>query len=490
MKYRPKTKPFPHQAKATLRAARAKNFGLFMEPRTGKSKVALDYVGMHTMAGNVSRVLITCPATVVETWEHQIALHFPYPYFAETSEYTWSSDTSDGGYTGAKVRLPGGIEFRTPHFLILSHEELRYRKRVKGKWVYTRQKEVEDFAPDVVIDDESHRHKRAGGVGAQFLWRSVERMRRRNVNGQPWVLLLTGTPNPRDWRDLFAQYRIMDSSVFGTNKADFEEEYVVYGHGKRQFTVVNWRNKKDLISKIRAHSCTVTEKEAGLVNRKFVQRLTFELPATAKKIYREMAEDLVAELESGEVLDAANAGVRRMRLLQITGGFTTEGELLHSTRLERTKAYLELLVDQQQPFILYARYKPEVRALTNLCETMAIDCWTIRGGQTRSDRTEQIRGFQQGRGARAMVAQVDAASVGIELSAAREVVYYSLPDGWESWRQSMSRVLGPNQTGAVRYTIVQAKGTLDPSVLQGLIRKEDMHAELMKDPKRFLGMIQ
>jgi hypothetical protein len=33
VRYKPKTKPFPHQGRATLRAAKARNYALFMEPR-------------------------------------------------------------------------------------------------------------------------------------------------------------------------------------------------------------------------------------------------------------------------------------------------------------------------------------------------------------------------------------------------------------------------------------------------------------------------
>lgn len=476
MKYSPKTKPYPHQSKATVAALRHKNYGIFMEPRTGKTKVALDYCGVMAMKKPGLKVAVLCPATVVETWLAQIGTHFPHYAMVEDSTHEYD--------------FPGNTDHIT-QFLILSHEEIRHRTRKAGRYIYTRQKEFESFRPDVVIDDESHRHKRAGGVGAQFLWRSVERMRQRRTDGMPYVLLLTGTPTPKDWRDIFAQFRIMDPSIFGTAKADFEDEYCVYGNAQwNKWKVVKWPRKRELLARVRANSITVTEEEAGLANKKFIQRLHYDLPPKARELYRRMAEDLVAEIEDGEVMDAANAGVRRLRLLQIVGGWTTDGTLIHQSGLDRLKEYLDLLREQEEAVVLYARFRPEVQAIARLCGTLQIPYRTIAGGQTRGDRTEYIHWFQNASGSRAMVAQVDAASVGIELSAAREVAYYSLPDGFESWRQSMSRVLGPNQRGAVRYTILQARGTLAPSVLQGLIRKEDIHAEMMRNPRRFLGLIQ
>ena len=46
MKYKFKTKPFKHQAEALEKACNERYYAFFMEMGTGKTKVALDNLGM------------------------------------------------------------------------------------------------------------------------------------------------------------------------------------------------------------------------------------------------------------------------------------------------------------------------------------------------------------------------------------------------------------------------------------------------------------
>src|SRR5215471_3910118 len=90
-RYVPRTRPFPHQARATLTAVRARNFAIFFEPRLGKTKAALDYVGMLALAGKVRRVAVVCPAITRDVWAQQLDEHYPYHYETQTFTETWSN---------------------------------------------------------------------------------------------------------------------------------------------------------------------------------------------------------------------------------------------------------------------------------------------------------------------------------------------------------------------------------------------------------------
>jgi hypothetical protein len=493
VKYRPKTKPFPHQSRATLRAVRHRNFGIFMEPRTGKSKVALDYTGVLATKGEVLRVAIVCPKAALEVWEQQIELHFPYPYRAQDHESEW-------------FNTHGLVPF-VVEFYLLAHERLSKRGRLKagqiayahagelkGKWRYPYLDDLAEFDPDLVIDDESHRHKRPGGVGAQALWRFVERMRARrravgDTTGRPYVLLLSGTPNPKGWRDLFAQFRIMDSSVFGTNANMFDEDYCVYGMGSKRFSVVRYQNKRELLRKIRSHSITVTEEEAGLAKKQFWQRLHVQLPPNARRMYDEVVSEFITEAPSGEIIEAKNAGVVRLRLLQITAGVTTQGEQLHNAKTDRLREYLQLLVEQNQNVVVYCRFTPEVERALTVARRVGYRVFRYDGKASKRERSAGRNALHPSSSlsdVRALVVQVQAGSVAMDFSAAAEAVYVSLPDGWEAFRQSYARLLGPNQKRPVRYSVIVARGTLDPSLIRSLRKKEDTHAEMMRNPRRYL----
>jgi hypothetical protein len=388
---------------------------------------------------------------------------------------------SEGGPTDPKVQ-----------FFFLNYERARSRTRhgKRGTWRYPYLGEVQRWDPDLIICDESHRLKRAGGVTAQAIWRMVRRLRkgRRHVGRRTvHVYHLSGTPNPKGWIDLFAQFRILSEKIFGTDKASFEEEYVMYGRGpKMRFVIVRYRNTKRLLRKVHAHSYTCTAEEAGLAGEQFWQDLPVTLPPKARRAYEEMAEEFITELESGVTVSASTPAVKRLRLLQITGGFTTAGDAIHRAKLAALKDYAVDLLEQRDHVVVYCRFRPEVQACYELLQRVGYPCRDLHGDTSRSDFNGAIRSFQRSKDPKALVFQVQTGHLAIELARAAEVVFYSPPDGWELYFQALSRVLGPNQKRPVRYTHILAKYTLDAQVMAALANKEDMHRQMMKDPRRFL----
>lgn len=464
MKYKPKTKPFKHQGRATLAACRARNYAVFAEPRLGKTKIALDYVAILALKHECQRVLILSPRIAVSVWLSELHKHFPLAYMVES--YDWWVP-------------PRGNKPPQVNFWIAGREETwRAVRTNRGKLLRPKQAIIERWEPDVIILDESHQYQRPGGRGAQDAWRMVRRLRAKSRQGRPFVLLLSGTPNPRGWRSLFSQFRIMDESVFGTSVADFDEEHVIYGHGKRQYTVVGYRGEATLLKKIRRHSISISAEEAGLAGEKFWNTIDVELPTRAREAYEQMVDEFIAEVD-GTVITAKNAGVLRLRLLQITGGFTTEGHALHRAKLEAVVDWLRLLGEQGEPWIVGARFIPEVDAIAAALPR-DVRVGVVKGA-TRKTRDESVARFQRG-GYDGLVFQVQAGSAAIELARAAEVVFYSFPDGWVDFKQFSDRVLGPNQKRPVRYTAILARNTLDRRVIETLQRKETWHNTLMDSP--------
>jgi hypothetical protein len=483
-KYTAKTKPFRHQSRATIHAAKARNFAIFFEPRCGKSKAALDTVGVHALAGRVKRVLIICPAIARDVWETQIEQHYPYPYTAETFTETWQH--SQSVYAGSP-----------PHteFFIAGREETFRRKRnpITHKYERPKQRLVEAFNPDLIIIDESHEYQQPGGVGGQDCWKLVRRLRMdRRVKGstrdklQPWVLLLSGTPNPKGWRPLFSQFRIMDEKLLGTTVAAFDDRHVVYGHGKQKWTIMRYRDEGRLERILRENSIAISAEEAGLANTVFMQKLHYSLPARAVRMYDDMVTEFVAEWEDG-VLTAKNAGVKRLRLLQILGGYTTDGERLHDAAQKELKAYAQLLREQGESVVVYSRFTAEVVGAYDTLAGLGFRTHRVDGSTSDYDRRVATRALaQRPDNPTAISAQVQSLSQAVELVGAAEVVYMGVPDGWTQYFQTSRRVMGPNQHRPVRLSFITVPGSVHNLQMFSLRRKEDWHQKLMRDPRRYL----
>jgi len=459
------------------RALKQGNHAFFFEPRLGKTKAALDTIAVQHVRGKVQRVVVIAPLIALDVWVDQITQHLAVP----ASVVIVGEEPHLHIYPSTKSSKREKIKL---HFYLVNYDKFS-RRGLEEAYRNDYLDAVERWEPDLFVLDESHRCKRAGAVRSQALWRCIRRLRDRRGDRLPFVYLLSGTPNPKGYIDLFAQYRILDDSILGTAKTDFEDEYCVYGRGRRKYTIIRYKNKKRLLKKVDRHATVVNAKEAGLEGVRLFNPIRFSLPPETKELYDRFAEELVVQI-GDELIDAANAGVRRLRLLQITGGFTTSGREIHSARLNAARDYLSDLREQEESVVVYARHLPEVQACFELVQRLGYKTGTITGAVKRQDRTEAIRQFQHDPGPRALVFQSEAGALAIELTRAAEVFYYSLPDSWETFKQTGDRVMGPKQKRPVRYTYLLARGTVDVSVLSALRGKRDMHAEMMKHPMGFL----
>jgi len=454
---------------------RHRNYALFLEPRLGKTKIAIDVANIWALKSeeedNALRVLVLAPKVALGVWEEELERHCTLDYSVET--FDW--------YEG---------DGETLQFFLAGREATMRAQRVKGKLQRPKQRALEEYDPDLIFIDESHEYKRPGGRSAQDAWRMVRRLRKARGNGMPYVVLMSGTPNPKGWRDVFAQFRIMDESILGTNIQDFDEDHVTFGHGPRRFSVVAYRNTRPLLRKIRAHSVAVSAEEAGLGGEQFWNSIKVDLPNAVSKMYQKFSEDMIVTLEGGGEISAKNSGVRRLRCLQIAGGFLTDGTQLHDAKIQATKEWLRVLLEQEEHCIVYARFLPEVQALGEIARLGGYRVGVIQGSTPQVDRVRYIKALQRGKRPTVLVFQIQTGKQSIELSSAAEVVYYSTPDGWVEYWQSLNRVRGPNQKRPVRYTHILARGTVDVSAMAGLRNKEDAHQTMMRNPRRYLrGMI-
>lgn len=429
-----------------------------MDPRTGKTKVAIDVVYMLAQRWGLPhiRAQVICPLSVVDIWHEELSKHAPN---------------------------------QTISWRIVNYDRVSRREtNEKGRYEYPEGAKIEKYRPHFLILDESHRCKTAGSNRSQFLWRMVRRLRtapRGLAITFPRVLLLTGTPNPKGWIDLFAQFRIVDPSLLGTSKAQFEETYAIYGQHHNKYRIVAYRNKKQLLKIIRANSTQIPMHTIHMPTVAYEQ-VSIHLPSQIREAYAKLAEDFIVTIQS-ITLEAANAGVRALRLRQLTGGFTTSGTIIHRCK---TDVLRDLLFDLQgEKVTLYANYRAEVEACAKLCREMAFETRQIDGRTSEADRTEARHSFQSPESkskSMALVFQVQTGSLGIDLSACSEVIFFSLPAGWDSYKQACDRFVAIGKNTPIRIRHLIAVGTLDVSMIHALRTKADMHGELMRTPRSFL----
>jgi SNF2 family DNA or RNA helicase len=196
---------------------------------------------------------------------------------------------------------------------------------------------------------------------------------------------------------------------------------------------------------------------------------TCQLGAEARKAYRSLERDLIAEVQAGEVT-AANALVKLLRLQQITGGHirTDDG---HDIQVDSSK--MNLLRDvfediaPEEPVVVFCRFHQDLEAVHRVSSE------TGRRSLELSGRKDELRAWQASE-APVLAVQIDSGGVGVDLTRARYAIYYSLGFSLGSYEQSLARIHRPGQTRPVEYIHLLLEGTVDEKVMNALACRSDV----------------
>ena len=113
--------------------------------------------------------------------------------------------------------------------------------------------------------------------------------------------------------------------------------------------------------------------------------------------------------------------------------------------------------------------------IQNLLAKKKIQYAVIRGGV--ADRDEQIRKFQNDDNCKVFIGQIAAAGLGITLTAASTMVFYSLDYSMSNFEQAKARIHRVSQKNDCLYIYLIAKGTVDGKILKSLRQKVNPYAK-------------
>ena len=97
------------------------------------------------------------------------------------------------------------------------------------------------------------------------------------------------------------------------------------------------------------------------------------------------------------------------------------------------------------------------------------------------DRDEQVRRFQTDFDVTMFVGQIATAGLGITLTAADKMVFYSLDYSMSNFEQTKARIHRVGQRNPCTYIYLIAENTVDAKVLKALRDKADLAKTLIDD---------
>lgn len=456
-----KTVPFQHQVAAFNMAITRPCFAALMEQGCGKTAVAIAVAGYRFQRGEVRRVLVVAPASVVPVWPVEFNLHADFPHDVRPLE-------------GSTQKRSEVLKKWAPDPAVLQAAVINY----EATW--RMDEALAAWRPDMIICDESQRIKTPGARQSKAMARlgTIARYR----------MILTGTPVSQGPLDFYSQYRFLDRNIFGTSYYAFRARYALMGgYGNRQ--VIGYQNLDDLVQKAHSVAFRCRKEDCLDLPEQVDQVMYCELEKDARRIYDQLVKESVAELSDEEVVIAPNVLSRLLRLSQMTGGYLRVDEqttLVSKAKMGLLEETLDDLIEAGKKVVVFARFIPEIEAIVKMLEKKKVAHGLIYGATPMDARGEMVESFQTDPAVKVFVAQIQTAGLGITLHAADTAIFYSLDYSYANYDQCRARIHRIGQKNNCTYIHLVARNTVDEKVLSALAQKRDLADQVVDNWRELL----
>jgi len=419
--------------------------GLFLDPGLGKTLVTLMLLEFLRDMGVIDSALVVAPLRVCRlVWQQEIS--------------KWDFDfTSNVLCQNVKREL----KKKRPFIELINPESLHHLEGHTDRW-------------DLVVVDESTKFKN---------W-SSKRMRclKKMLKGFMKRLILTGTPAPNSLADLHSQVFILDGgAALGRNVTVFRSLYMRQGGWQGR----QWMLREGQAPKIHtavAPLCLRQDAETCLdMPELVINDIECELPPACVKQYQVLKRQLLAELETGNIL-AQNAASAYMKMRQFANGqMYDEDRNVHPVHLAKREALGDLVNELGgKPALVFYQFGHDAAAILKKFPKAPV----LNGATKAKAAVKMLDDWNAGK-THVFAVQNQAASHGLNMQeAGNDVIYYGLNDSLEVYEQSYRRIYRQGVKGRqVRIYRLLTQGTVDGLIRDRLVQKDQTQQDFLNHLK-------
>lgn len=418
-------RPMEHQIETAAFLTLHRRAFCFNDPGTGKTLSALWAADYLMRRGDVRRVLILCPMSIMHTaWGQDIGnsvIHRSYVV---------------AHHTQASRRIE--MVQKNYEFVIINYEGLELiapEVRADGRF-------------DLIIVDEANAYKNP----QTKRWKALASL----LTPDTYLWLMTGTPASQSPVDAFGLARLVNPTNVPKYQTAWRDKVM---HKISMFKWVPKPNAKDLVHEALQPAIRYTK--AQCLDLPPVMTLTREVPMTPQqtKYYKLLKEQMLVSA-AGETITAVNAGVAVNKLLQISCGaaYTDDGEVVIFDATPRLNVLLEAIEETDRKVLVFALYRSSIETIAEFLTKQGIENYVINGDVNPSKRAQIINTFQDSPVKSVLVMQPQATAHGITLTAADTVVFYGPLMSVEQYTQCIARADRKGQT-ADKVTVVHIQSS-------------------------------
>jgi len=438
-------KPMDHQIETASFLTLNRKAFVFSEPGTGKTLSALWAADYLMTRGEVRRVLVLCPLSIMQSaWMQDL----------NSSIIHRSAVIAHHPQASRRIEMVQ----QSYEFVITNYEGLNLianEINANGKF-------------DLVIVDEANAYKTV----TTRRWKALNSI----IKPDTLLWMMTGTPASQSPADAYGLAKLVNPSgvpKFFTAWRDSVMNKVT------QFKWAPKREAPEIVHQALQPSIRYTKEQC--LDLPPVITMTREVPMTPQqKKYYEMLKDRMLIQAAGETISAVNAAAGVSKLLQISCGaaYTESGEVVEFDAAPRLAVLEEILEETNRKVIIFALFTSSIDAVHTHLNKRGIPAEMIRGDVPASKRGDIIRRFQNEPDPRVLVMQPQASAHGITLTAADTVVFYGPLMSVEQYVQCCARADRKGQTSD-KVTVVHIQGSpIEKKMFKALEMKVSDHSLL------------
>ena len=420
-----------------------RNGCVFVSGNTGKTASVIWAADYLMNIGQVNRVLVVCPLSIMKAAWQQDLFRF--------AMHRSCSVAYGDAKTRAKI-INAGSEF-----VVINFDGLAVVKN-----------EILNGGFDMIVVDEASSYQNAQTAR----WKIMREV----ANRANWLWMLTGTPAAQSPLGAYGLAKLVNPENTPKAFTYFRDQTML------KVSMYSWvpkREAKDIVHKLLQPA--IRFEKAQCLDLPEVTSIDRDAPLTPQqsKYYRQLKKQM-AMSAAGEEVTAVNAAAQITKLLQVSGGsvYTDTKEVLEFDVSNRINVVLEVIEEASNKVLVFVPFTHTIELLRNALEKKGITCGVINGAVSVNKRSELVQDFQDKKNPHVLIIQPQAASHGLTLTAADTIIWYAPVTSVETYLQANARINRPGQKNAM--TIVHIKGSEVEDRLYKMLRgKIDNHQQLI-----------
>ena len=438
--------PMAHQKETAAFLTLHRRAFCFNDPGTGKTLSALWAADYLMKRGEVRRVLILCPLSIMHSaWMGDInrSVIHRSAIVAHHQQATRRIEMIQQNYEIVITNYDG---------LNLIASEIN----ADGRF-------------DLIIVDEANAYKNP----STRRWKALASI----IKPETYLWMMTGTPASQSPVDAYGLAKLVNPSGVPKFQTSWRDKVM------NKISMFKWAPKadaKDMVFRALQPAIRFTKEQC--LDLPPVITVTREVPMTPQqlKYYKLLKEQMMVHA-AGETISAVNAGVAINKLLQISCGaaYTDEREVVEFDAAPRLAVLEEVLEETDRKVIVFALFRSSIDTIVNHLTKHGYAVGQIHGDVSASKRGQIINDFQTTDNVRVLVMQPQATAHGITLTAADTVVFYGPLMSVEMYTQCIARADRKGQNSD-KVTVVHIESSpIERKLFNAMNSKVSDHALLV-----------